>query len=630
MAKSEADSRSVVGSQPLAQSGVNGMVEPHSDGAAPTSAEQWFARAHAHHTQQQYESAVAANQAALALCPDRAEIHSNLAGSLQALGQWQAGLTHADRAIALQPTLAEAHNIRGVILCVLQRTAQAIASFDRACSLAPAVASNWHNLGRALSDCHAYQAALVCFRWLLQLQPDYPFARGAMLSCMQHLSQWDAEFFALREQVCQLARTGQPVCPPFAGLALCDDAALQLQMAQTWVRLEHPGGPRWSTSTSTSTSTKTPNGKIRLGYFSADFHAHATAHLMAGLIEQHQRTDFEVLLFSYGPRTADAMQARLRAASDAFIDLADLSDQQAAQQVRAQALDIAIDLKGHTQNNRLGLFALGVAPLQLHYLGYPGSLGAACIDYFIADRQVVPPALAPHFSEKLICLPGCYQVNDDQRARASSRQSRAELGLPDTGFVYCCFNNNYKITPEMFALWMRVLRSVPDSVLWLLQDHAQVAPALRQHALEQGVAPQRLVFAPVLAQSEHLARIAAADLFLDTLPFNAHTNASDALWMGCPVLTCSGESMASRVAASLLRSLELDELVTRSLADYETLAIALAQQPERLQRLRQHLLRQREHAPLYQTRRFARQLELAYQQIHQRRLAGLAPESLQL
>ena len=202
--------------------------------------------------------------------------------------------------------------------------------------------------------------------------------------------------------------------------------------------------------------------------------------------------------------------------------------------------------------------------------------------------------------------------------------------MPATGFVYACFNNNYKITPELFALWMRVLRGVPDSVLWLLQDHAEVAPALRRHALQHGVAPQRLVFAPVLAQSEHLARIAVADLFLDTLPFNAHTNASDALWMGCPVLSCRGESMVARVAASLLHAVGLDELVTTSLADYEALAIALAQQPGRLQHLHQHLLRQRDLAPLYQTRRFARQLETAYQHIHQRRLAGLAPAHLAL
>ena len=598
----------------------------NSPADVPKTAEQWFVRAQVHHAQGQFERAVAANEAALALCPERAEIHCNLAGSLHALGQRQRALVHAERAIALQPALAAAHSNCGVILCALRRTGDAIARFEQACRLAPGVAGNWHNLGHALSDCRDYRAALACFRRLLQLQPGYPFARGSMLNCMQHLSQWDAEFFALREQVCTLASTGQPVCPPFAGLALSGDAALQLHMARTWNQWEHPGGPRWAGAA----RTKAPRDKIRLGYFSADFYAHATGHLMAGLIEQHQRDEFEVLLFSYGPRTADAMQARLRAASDDFIDVADLSDSQAVQQVRAQALDIAIDLKGHTQGNRLGLFAHGVAPLQLHYLGYPGSLGAGFVDYFIADQYVVPPEMTRHFSEQLLWLPGCYQVNDDQRARPSCGLSRAELGLPATGFVYACFNNNYKITPELFALWMRVLRGVPDSVLWLLQDHAEVAPALRRHALQHGVAPQRLVFAPVLAQSEHLARIAVADLFLDTLPFNAHTNASDALWMGCPVLSCRGESMVARVAASLLHAVGLDELVTTSLADYEALAIALAQQPGRLQHLHQHLLRQRDLAPLYQTRRFARQLETAYQHIHQRRLAGLAPAHLAL
>jgi predicted O-linked N-acetylglucosamine transferase (SPINDLY family) len=591
---------------------------------SPETAEQWFVRAQVHHARGAYALAVADGQAALALCPQRAEIHSNLASSLHALGQQQNALDHAERAIELQPTLAQAHNNRGVILCAMQLTVDAIASFYCACNLAPGVAGNWQNLGHALTECREYRAAMACFRRLLHIAPDYPFAQGAMLSCLQHLSQWDDEFLALRERVGEGAGTGQPVCPPFAGLALTSDAALQLKMAQSWVRMELPQCDRWRVEA----RQKAHSNKIRLGYFSADFHAHATGHLIAGLIEQHQRDDFEVLLFSYGPRTADPMQARLSAAGDHFIDLADLSDQQGVQLARERGLDIAIDLKGHTQHNRLGLFALGVAPLQLHYLGYPGSLGATFMDYFIADQRVVPPDSVHHFSEKLIWLPDCYQVNDDQRVRPQSCPSRAELGLPASGFVYCCFNNNYKITPEMFALWMRVLLRVPDSVLWLLEDHAEIAPALRQSALQHGVAADRLVFAPVLAQTEHLARIAAADLFLDTLPFNAHTNASDALWMGCPVLTCSAESMASRVAASLLQSVDLCELVTTSPAEYEMLATSLPAQPEQMRKFRLHLLRQRDVAPLFQTGRFTRQLELAYRHIHDRRLAGLPPEHL--
>ena len=590
----------------------------------PETAEQWFVRAQGHHAQRQYALAVADGLSALALCADRAEIHCNLASSLHALGQQRNALVHAERAIELQPTLAQAHNNRGVILCALQRTVDAIPSFYSACNLAPSVADNWQNLGHALVNCREYRAALVCFRMLLHIAPDYPFAPGAMLSCLQHLGQWDDEFRLIRERVCEEALHGRPVCPPFAGLAVTADAALQLGMARTWVQFAHPPCDRWRGHG----RPKARQDKIRIGYFSADFHAHATGHLMAGLIEHHQRNTFEVLLFSYGPRTADLMQDRLRAAADDFIDLADLSDQHAAQLARERGLDIAIDLKGHTQSNRLGLFALGVAPLQVHYLGYPGSLGADFMDYFIADQQVVPPDRVQHFSEKLIWLPDCYQVNDDQRARHDGCPRRAQLGLPDSGFVYCCFNSNYKITPEMFELWMRVLRSVPESVLWLLEDHADVAPALRRHAKLHGVAPYRLVFAPVVSQAEHLARIAAADLFLDTLPFNAHTNASDALWMGCPVLTCTAGSMASRVAASLLQSVDLCELVTHGLSEYEMLAIALPAQPAQLQHVRQHLLRQRDLAPLFQTRCFTRQLESVYEQIHQRQLAGLPPDHL--
>ena len=579
------------------------------------------------HAQQQYARAVAAGQAALALCPQRAEIHVNLSASLLALGQGERALEHADRAIALQADLPQAHANRGVILGAMQRTADAISSFEQACRLAPEVAANWHNLGRAWSERRAYREALACFRRVLQLQPDYPFARGAVLSCMQHLCAWGPEFDALRTMVCEQVRAGAAACPPFAGLALCDDAALQAQMARSWVQSQFLAGARWTRAAGNAGSAA-PRGRIRLGYFSADFHAHATAHLLAGLIAQHQRAEFEVLLFSYGPRTGDAMQKRLQVCADAFVDLADLGDAQAVQTVRDYALDIAIDLKGHTQNNRLGWFALGLAPLQLHYLGFPGTVGAGFIDYFLADRKVVTPEAAQHFSEKLVYLPDSYQANDDRRAQPAACPARAQLGLPDEAFVYCCFNNNYKITPEVFAVWMRILRSVPGSVLWLLQDHAEVAPALRGHAQAQGVAPQRLVFAPMVPQSEHLARIAAADLFLDTLPFNAHTNASDALWVGLPVLTCQGESMAARVAASLLRSLDLDELVTRKLADYEALAVALAQHADRLQRVRARLSLQRASTRLFQTARFARQLESAYHQIHQRRLAGLEPATI--
>ena len=368
--------------------------------------------------------------------------------------------------------------------------------------------------------------------------------------------------------------------------------------------------------------------KIRVGYYSADFHDHPTAYLIAELFERHDRTKFELTAFSFGPQRNDAMRRRLAAAFDRFIDVSGNDDTQVAALSRELAIDIAIDLKGYTHGSRPGIFAARAAPLQVGYLGYPGTMGASYIDYLIADRTLIPPESQRHYCEQIIYLPDSYQVNDGQRAIAERSLTREQAGLPPTGFVYCCFNNNYKITRAAFDGWMRILERVDGSVLWLLEGSAAAAGNLLREAQARGISPERLVFAKRMPMPEHLARQRLADILLDTLPCNAHTTASDALWAGLPVLTRAGESFAGRVAASLLNAIGLPELVTKTQEQYEALAVELAEHPQRLLDLRLRLERNRRTAPLFDTRRFAENCEAAYAEIYERQQADLPPDHI--
>jgi predicted O-linked N-acetylglucosamine transferase (SPINDLY family) len=351
---------------------------------------------------------------------------------------------------------------------------------------------------------------------------------------------------------------------------------------------------------------------VRIAYLSADFYLHATAYLTAGLFELHDRSRFEVLGVSFGPDDASDMRARLVKSFDRFCDVTARSDEEAARLLASLQVDIAVDLKGYTQDARTGILAYRPAPIQICYLGYPGTMGASFMDYVIADATVLPFDQQSFYTEKIIHLPDCYQVNDSRRAIAERTPSRPEAGLPGQGFVFCCFNNNYKITAPIFEVWMRLLSAVPGSVLWLLSDNTSAHNSLRRQAAARGIDAARLVFADRLPIDRHLARQRLADLFLDTLPYNAHTTASDALWAGLPMLTCRGEAFAGRVAASLLNAAGLPELVTGSLQEYEAMALKLATDASLLGSIRRKLAQNRPNCPLFDTDRFRRHLEAAY------------------
>jgi predicted O-linked N-acetylglucosamine transferase (SPINDLY family) len=365
--------------------------------------------------------------------------------------------------------------------------------------------------------------------------------------------------------------------------------------------------------------------RIRIAYLSADFHSHATAALMAGVFESHDRTRFQTVAISFGPDDRSEMRARLMPAFERFVDVREKSDPEIATTLRQMEIDIAIDLKGYTQDSRPGILAHRPVPIQAGYLGFPGTMGADYIDYIIADAVVIPPEHESFYTEKVVRLPDTYQGNDSKRRIAERTPTRAEAGLPETGFVFCCFNNNFKILPDMFAIWMRLLACVEGSVLWLIEDNAAAARNLKREAVARGIAADRLVFAPRVNLDVHLARHRLGDLFLDTLPYNAHTSASDALWAGLPVLTCLGTGFAGRVAASLLQAVGMPELVTQSLEAYESLALKLARDSGALDALKAKLARNRMTQPLFDTTRFTRNLEAAYLAMWERHRSGLPP-----
>jgi predicted O-linked N-acetylglucosamine transferase (SPINDLY family) len=353
--------------------------------------------------------------------------------------------------------------------------------------------------------------------------------------------------------------------------------------------------------------------RLRVAYLSADFNDHPTAYLTAGLFEQHDRSRFEITALSFGQNDNSPARRRLEAAFEHFIDVGGDSDREIAALMRRSEIDIAVDLMGFTKDHRLGVLARRAAPIQVNYLGYPGTTGAPYMDYILADATVIPEDHEAFYAERVVRIPGTYQINDNRRAISQRTPTRGECGLPQNAFVFCCFNNPQKITPEIFDIWMRLLQATEGSVLWLITGIAKAAANLRLEAEKRGVAPERLIFAPKASVADHVARHRLADLCLDTLPYNAHTTASDALWAGLPILTCLGETFAGRVAASLLKAIDLDALITRTLGEYEALALQLARDPAYLATLKDTLIRNHDGSSLFDTQRATRHIETAYQ-----------------
>lgn len=560
-------------------------------------------------------------QEALKLQPDHAQVHGRLGELLRRSNRFEDALASYDKLVALNPNSAEAFNDRGIALGGLSRHADALAAFQQALALDPRHANALGNLAAMFACLRRHDEAARAIARLIDIEPEYPYALGALFYSKRYSCDW-SQYEQELERLNTAVMAGKKAIEPFTFLAATQSAAALLQCARTNAAEACPPSdkPLWN-------GQRYAHDRIRVAYLSADFHDHATAYLMAELFELHDHERFEVIALSFGPDSQSAMRRRLLRSFDRFVDVRTRSDREAAGLLREMEIDIAVDLKGFTTDGRPGILAQRPAPVQVNYLGFPGSMGMDCVDYILADHCVIPDGHQHFYAEKIVWLPDSYQPNDAQRQIAETTPSRAECGLPATGFVFCCFNNNYKITPEVFDVWMRLLNEVGGSVLWLLEDNTAVARNLRSEALRRGVAAERLVFAPRVELDKHLARHKLADLFLDTLPYNAHTTASDALWAGLPVLTCRGTTFPGRVAASLLNAVGLPELVTENLADYEALALKLARSPDLLPDIRARLWRNRSEYPLFDTKRFCSHMESAYTLMWERHQRGDPPAS---
>ena len=597
----------------------------HALALNPNLAEAWLGRGHVFAQLQKYGDALVAYDRAVALKPYLAEPWLVRGLVLSIFGNRQAALSGFDRALALDPNLGEASIGRGNIFLQLQQYDNALAAYDRALALNANFAEAW--FGRADTFLHLrdYEKALTAFDRALTLKPDIEFAKGARLHVKLSLSDW-ANLEAEVLDLVAIVRAKKPAISPFLFMGISSSAADQLTCVTSNLS-DRPLFPVvWRGEIYS-------HDRIRIGYFSADFRTHPVAQLMAGVFEHHDNTRFDTTAFAYGPDDASELRNRIKSTVENFIDVRGMTDDEIAEIIRRREIDVLVDLTGLTLHNRSSVLSRRVAPVQVNFLGYPGTLGPDWIDYIIADPTIIPEDHFRFYSERVVWLPDTYQPNsyqadDNRRGIPKCSLTRAECNLPESAFVFCSFNNTYKITPAMFDLWMRLLKAIPGSVLWLSQTNSTAEGNLGKEAELRGVSPERILFAPRLPEmSDHLARQRQADLFLDTLPYNAHTTASDALWAGLPVLTCLGETFAGRVAASLLKAIGLPELITTSLEDYEALALKLAREPSLLASIKAKLARNRDRYPLFDTARFTRHIEAAYTTMWQRYQNGAVPQA---
>lgn len=569
--------------------------------------------------QGQFEAAAESFRSAISLRPDYADAHAQLGIICRTQGRHEEAIACLQRAVSIEPGHVEALLHLGSACQERNRLAEALGYFEKAIVVAPGSADAHHNLGVVLQGLSRHDEAIASFQEALRRDPAHSYTPGALLWSELLTCRWGA----LESQVADLKariQKGEAATEPFVLVAVSEGLEELRRCAASYYedRVKIGRARLW-------TGERYAHSKIRIAYLSADFREHAVAYCIAELLERHDRFRFEVIGASLGADDGSAIRSRLLRGFDRFIDLRAVGDLEAAKALHGAEVDIVVDLMGYTMASRPGILAHRPSPVQVGYLGYPGTVGADFLDYILADRVVLPEEHQGLYSERIAYLPDSYQANDSKREIAARMPTRAEAGLPETGFVYCCFNNGYKVGPKAFDVWMRLLAQVPGSVLWLLEDNAAAAANLRKEAQARGIDPHRLVFAQRVSVAEYRARCCLADLFLDTLPYNGHGTTSDMLWSGLPVLTCTGATFAGRVSGSLLRAAGLPELVTSNLAEYEALALKLAREPEPLAALRARLQNNRASAPLFDTDRFRRHLESAYRRMWETSQRGEPP-----
>src|SRR3974390_892039 len=588
----------------------------------PNLANAWLGRGNVLYELNRYDAAFAAYDKALALKPNLENAWFGRGNVLYELKRYDEAFAAYDEALALKADLAEAWVGRGNVFTHLKRYDEAFAAYDKALALKPDLAEAWLGRGNVFSHLKRYDEAFVAYDKAFAIKPDLVGVEGARLRSKMDSCNWD-NFASDCNHLIGSVKSNKTNTLPFVLLEINSSVEDQFNCAELWVQKNYPPviKPFWA-------GELYKHDKIRIGYVSADFRQHPVAYLMAGVFEGHNKSRFDVLAISIGPKDNSELRQRLERSFDKFIDASALSVDEIATKIKNAEIDILIDLNGFTQNARTEVFARRPAPIQVNYLGYLGTMGAEYIDYIVADRTVIPETQKHLYMEKIIYLPNSFQPTDRQRHISDKIFMRADCGLPQEGFVFCNFNAHYKITPDVFDIWMRILMRVNGSVLWLVAGNPTTESNLKKEALVRGVNAERLIFAPPVPLPEHQARLRLADLFLDTLPYNAGATASDTLWAGIPLLTCIGDTFVGRMAASVLEAISLPELITTTPEAYERMAVDLATHPEKLAAIRHKLAENRLTTPLFNTRLFTKHIEAAYIAMHERHQAGLAPDHI--
>jgi predicted O-linked N-acetylglucosamine transferase (SPINDLY family) len=590
----------------------------------PDYHETWNNKGVTLHELKQYDGAIIHYDKALSLKPDYAEAYCNKGATLNDLKRYDEAIAHYDKALSLKPDYAEAWTNKGVTLNDLKRYEEAIAHYDKALSLKSDYHEAWSNKGVTLNDLKRYEEAIAHYDKALSLKPDINWISGDLLHAKMKICSWSGLAESL-EDISKKVLANERVVNPFVLLALNDDACLHKQCSEIYAQDRYP-----ENSTLDPIPKAAKKEKIRIAYFSPDFRNHAVSLLTSELFEIHDRSRFEVFAFSLQKAPIDdEINIRLRKGFDRFIEVDNMSDLKIAQLARELKVDIAIDLAGPTQYSRTRIFSYRAAPIQLNWLGYPGTIGADFIDYIMADKTIIPEQHQQFYTEKVVTLPNTYMVDDSKRTSSSRVFTREECGLQENAFVFCCFNNDYKFNPKVLDCWSRILLAAKNSILWISENNESFRANIIIEFDKQGISSNRIIFAQRVAlMADHLSRYAMADLFLDTHPYNAHTTALDSLKAGVPVLTLKGQSFASRVAASLLNAIGLPELITSTQEEYEVLAIELATNPHKLADIKLKLAKNRLTTPLFDTPLFTKNLEVAYSKMYERYQDDLQPDHI--
>jgi len=569
---------------------------------------------------------------AINILPQNAFYHHNFGTLMKEQGRWKEAIRCYRKAVEIDPNYVDAYYNMGDALLNHGNLRQAIFCFQKVLELKPDFAEAYTNIGNAFQDLSEFEEAITAYRKALELEPHYPEAYCQLFFLLKETCSWK-ESEGLERELDALVTSSSSLEAvdfesPFVSVATCPDPDRNCAVARLWSANVAEEVSRFSPGFSFD-ERRLSEDKITVAYLSSDFRDHAIAHLMLSLFELHDRNAFQVFCYSYGKDDGSHYRQKIEKDCDRFVDIRSLGYAEAANQMYEDGVDILVDLNGYTTGGRMQISALRPAPIQVSYM-FPGTTGADFVDYIITDRIVTPEQQAPYYNEEFVYLPHCYLVNDHAQVIAEKEWTKPYFGLPEDGVVFCSFNQGYKIDPIMYDVWMKILIGVPDSVLWLFVKSKTTEMNLKREAEARRVIPERLFFAERLQKQDHLARLALADLTLDTRIYNGHTTSSDSLWAGVPVIALQGTHFASRVSSSILRAIGLPGLITSNLEEYEHLAVSLASNPDQLQTIRENIANNRLAEPLFDTPRFVRNLEKAYKEMWEIFLAGERPRQIEV